>query len=208
MSKEVKNSVTPEPSTGLKDLAEAVLFTPNPAHKKLKGKFWSRFMPGPLINIDSMSAVDAIEITKDPRLQKLWSQPGFKDWFLNRDENRERLEYLFTLALDTAEEILSNPDTNPGARVNMVKVVGELANKFPNKWQQEKFTDDEINKMSELQLKSWLERKGVLLDRPKPIQLPIGEVINVDSSEEDSEITQEDSGAREGLRSKLRGEPA
>lgn len=199
MSKEVKNSVSVPDKLG--ELAEAVIYTPNPSAKKLKAKFWSRYNPGLMDRTDSLPMAEVLEVTKDPRVKSLWTQPGFKDWFLNKDENRERLEYLFTLALDAAEDILVNPEIQPGARVNMIKVLGELANKFPSRYQQEKFTDDEINKMSELQLKAWLEKRGaitVLKEVPKEI----GEYVNVEPIEESSsEVTQENQSIGKDVRS-------
>lgn len=176
------------------ELSETVIFTPTPAQKKLKAKFWARYIPSPLSDPKQLTLSEAVQVTEDNKLSKLWAQPGFQSWFANRDENRERLEYLFTLALDTAEDLLLSETTQASAKVNMIKVLAELANKFPNKFQQEKFVDDEINRMSELQLKAWLERRGVSLaaaQQPKLIEV-------LDASYEPEEVKQETSHAEEG----------
>jgi len=198
VSKEIKNSIPEGKIASVADkiteLSETVIFQPNPAQKKLKAKFHSRYTPGPMHDITQLSLSEALEITGDSRLNKLWAQPGFKEWFTNRDENRERLEYLFTLALDTAEDLLSNESTQPSAKVNMIKVLAELANKFPNKYAQEKFVDDEINRMSELQLKAWLERRGVDIAKTQPPKLL--EVINADYSSPETANAETDKNPR------------
>lgn len=201
MSKEVKNSITPEK---LGELADAVIYTPNATAKKLKAKFWARYNPGLLGIPDVIPVSEIAEVTKDGRVDKLWLQPGFQDWFLNKDENRERLEYLFTLAMDAAEDMLTNPDIQPSARVNAIKVVAELANKFPSRYQQERFTDDEINKMSELQLKAWLEKRGALTVM-KEVPATIGEYVNVEYATE-NQTAEEGQDTGKDLRSKLHPE--
>lgn len=200
MSKEIRNSQIEDTNiklsqvndlgSKLSELSDTVIFQPTPAQKKLKAKFHSRFIPGPLTDLNNLSLSDALEITGDSRLRKLWEQPGFKEWFANRDENRERLEYLFTLALDTAEEILTSETAQASAKVNMVKVLAELANKFPNKYAQEKYVDEEINRMSELQLTTWLSRRGVELPAAKPRNIESIEVIDAQVSS--NPVTQKD----------------
>ena len=53
-----------------------------------------------------------------------------------------------------------------------IKVVAELANKFPSK-QVEKFADDEINKMDEKQLRVYLEKKGLVIREEKVIEASV-----------------------------------
>lgn len=184
MSKEVRNTqldtiVTTDPGK-ITDLADNVIYTPTATAKKLKAKFWARYTPGPNIGPDSITAVEVMDICKDTRAKGLWAQPGFRDWFLNRDENRERIEHLFGLALDAAESILTDESAHASAKVNMIKVIGELANKFPSRYQQERFTDDDINKMNEIQLKTWLEKRGIKMRPIKAIDAGDyhGEIIN------------------------------
>jgi hypothetical protein len=192
--KEIKNTQVGSLPTGanFNKLAEEVMFSPAPAQKRLKAKFWARYVPGPLTDIDSLSLEDVAEIVRDARIKTNWSISGFREWFLNRDENRERLEYIFTLGLDAAEEILTNPEANPASKVNMLKVIGELAAKFPNKWQQERFVDDEINKMSEFQLKAWLERRGISEKSVNSIPEVIDAKYTEDKSTEDTQTTSEE----------------
>jgi hypothetical protein len=174
MSKDVRNSHIPQenvqPATDLPKLAESLIFQPGPLHRKWKARFWSKYVPNPLTDVSDCTFDEVNEIIRDSRVAKNWSNQAFREWLFNTDENRERLEYLFTMALDTAEEILMSESAQVSAKVNMIKVLAELANKFPSKNATERYVDDEINKMSELQLKAWLERRGIAPRSTKAIE--------------------------------------
>jgi len=164
MSKEVLNSHVPldKPADAdISKLADSVIFSPTALHRKWKIKFWAKYVPNPLTDVSDITIYDIDEIIRDSRISKFLGQPGFREWFLNTDENREKLEYLFQISLSVAEEILLDTESNASAKVNMIKVLAELANKFPSKTQQERFVDDEINKMSASQLEAYLARRGV-----------------------------------------------
>jgi len=144
----------------LTDVMEDILFSPNPVQRKAKARFWSRYEPNP-IGDGNVSLEMVQRVTGDPSTKRWWGLPGFKEWFLNAEESRERLEYLFNVALDTAESILVDPDANDNAKVQMIKVIAQLAGKEPTR-REEKFLDAEIQKMSESQLRAYLEKKGAL----------------------------------------------
>lgn len=166
----------------LTELSEKLLYEPSATDRKLKAKFWSRHQGNPIISSELITLPEVSAVVNSARVKELWAKPGFREWFLNQDENRERIEYLFTLALDRAEKVLLDDSMQGSAHVNMIKVLGELANKFPSRYQQEKFTDDEINRMNDMQLRAWLERRGVQVDPVKPKQL--GDAIDVQVTEE------------------------
>lgn len=140
-----------------------IVFIPSGAQRKAKAAFWVSFTDNPVSDAENVTLAQALQITGESRLQKWWSMVGFKDWFLNKEENKQRLEYIYSLALDSAEEILIDPDANPSAKVQMIKVIAELANKMPQKWKTEKFLDADIQRMDKHQLESYLEKQGVKL---------------------------------------------
>lgn len=160
MPKDIQSIVKQSGESDLPGLAERVLFTPSPRQRQVKARFWVRFIPGPVATLDNLSLSHVMQIAGTKSLKEWWSEPGFVEWFFNREEGREKLEYLFMRALDTAEDILNDPGAQASAKVNMIKVIGELANKFPSK-HQERFSDEDINKMDEKQLKNYLEKRGV-----------------------------------------------
>lgn len=170
--KTLNNSkIKPSKQKSMNKLADASIFTPTARQRQIKATFWSRFEPGPFFgDIDKLSLPAIQEVVKATQLKDWWNKDGFKEWFLNKEEGREKLEYLFLKALDTADAILDDPDAQASAKVNLIKVIGELANKFPNKWQ-EKFADEDINKMTDNQLKTYLERQGFVLNEEKVIDV-------------------------------------
>lgn len=176
MGKKTLNSTKPakkKDTTALANLADSVIFTPNPRQRKVKAQFWSRFQSGPFVSPSALSLPAIQEVVNVPSLKEWWYIDGFKEWFINREEAREKLEYLYMKALDTAEDILDDPNAQASAKVNMIKVLGELANKFPSRWQ-ERFADDDINKMDEKQLIAFLERKGVTVQEENVLEITEG----------------------------------
>ena len=81
----------------------------------------------------SISLDEAYQLTGNAKLKTWWGLPGFVRWFSNREEYRQRLDYLAMLALDTAEEILCDREAHPSARTAMAKLVIEAAGKMPPK---------------------------------------------------------------------------
>ena len=150
------------------EVTDKVIFEPTSTQAKLKAKFWTRFQPGPLVNTGTLTLAKAAEITGSTQLKKWWYIPGFLEWFMNKEEERERLKYLFNKGLDTIENILDNPEANANAKANIIKMLAEM-NGYLGKKPIEKFADESINKMSEAQLKEFLERKGVTITQEKII---------------------------------------
>ena len=136
-----------------------ITFLPNPEHRKVKAAFWASYADNPLADSGQITLALAQQITSENRLKRWWSIPGFSDWFSNKDEFRQRLEYLANLGLDTIEEILLDPEANANARMNAAKLMLEAASKMPNKWNQEKFLDEQIQKMGARELEAWLKKR-------------------------------------------------
>jgi hypothetical protein len=155
--------------TGLKSVNKAVgevvddhLFLPSPFQQNLKAQFWSRAGNHPFLEPENIGVAFVRKFVKDARLERYWKEPGFKEWFTNQDENRERLEYLWSAGLDAAEAILRDPAQPAAAKVNLIKILAEMQGHVSRgKNGQEKFSDEAVNKMSEKELKEWLQKKGV-----------------------------------------------
>jgi len=154
------------PSKLVRQISDAmcdITFLPSPEQRKTKTAFYAIFNDNPLCDRNAITRDMAISLTGDTRLMKWWRVEGFRDWFINADEFRQRAEYLSHLALDTMEEVLLDRDANTAARVNAAKLMMEIANKMPSKYTKEKFLDSEIEKMNQHQLKSFIDRYSYLL---------------------------------------------
>jgi len=163
--------VTGAPGGELSELAEAVGvgFVPNRAQRAIKARFWTllsnSFSPR---NPHEMTNMEIAKTVRDNRVHAWFATPGFKDWFMNSTEHIERLEYLFDLALQAAEDVLLCDDPKAmSARVNMVRVIAELAKKMPSKGQ-EQFQDEKISKMSKAELEDFLTQQGVKVQSVAP----------------------------------------
>lgn len=152
-----------------KQLAEKVLFTPTPSMKKIKARFWTRYQAGPMNDMSAISASEIAKITSSAGIKNWWGKDGFKEWFLNQDEQRERLSYLFDKSLDSLEQILDNPDAHPSAKMNAIKMLAEITGYLGKNKQPEKTSDESINQMSESQLLEYIKRKSIKLVEEKVI---------------------------------------
>jgi hypothetical protein len=146
----------------LRVLAEKItesIFQPTKAQREAKAAFWAvRGEPayGDVLEIVTMG--DAMRITGDNRLKTWWGQTGFVEWFSNSKSFHQRAEYLADLAMDTIEEILLNPDTNPNARINAAKIMMEVANKLPKNQPAPRVLDKAIDQMDMEQLRAFIAK--------------------------------------------------
>lgn len=144
-------------------VASELTFLPSYEQRKAKSAFWARFNENPMCEPADISLAMASRFTGDNRVSKWWNQDGFRDWFINRDEFRQRLEHLANLTLDMFEEILSDRKASAGARVSAGKVVMEVARKMPPRHSTEKFMDEKIGEMDRKQLEEFISRRISLL---------------------------------------------
>jgi hypothetical protein len=136
------------------------LFNPNSELRQLKARFLTITADNPLIDLNTISKNDVKRLVKNTKLIDMyWDSPGFLDWFFHRDENRVRIEQLFSLALDSIEQVLLSSDVKTtNAKVNALKVLAELANKFPR----ESDKKDPLAGMSKEDLQNFLEKSGIV----------------------------------------------
>lgn len=169
MAKETRNSIElVNPAQSVSQLADRLFFAPSPNHRKMKAKFWSNYMPSPFKDVADTTQAELAKYCglSHTTIERYLKEEGFRDWLLNVNESRERLEYLYNLWTDRVERILLDDSTAAQTVVTLGKTLGELANKFPNRWAQEKFSDEDINKMSESQLKAFLDKARISVVSP------------------------------------------
>jgi hypothetical protein len=118
----------------LKEEAAELIYVPTTQERKLKARFWARAAENPLVSLkgSNVSLVSIKQMTgSGAQLDAAWKKPGFQNWFLNADDGRAKMEYLFDLGLDALEELLMNPDPKTSsAKVNAVKLLAELSGRY------------------------------------------------------------------------------
>lgn len=136
-------------------------FRPLPSQRQAKTRYWALVSEQALLeDLDSHDPYELARALQCPPLPAWLENPQFKVWFGNKHEHLQRIEYLFDLALDAAEQILQNEDPRAqSARVAMIKTLADLANKRKS----EKIADVQINQMTEEQLRSYIEKQAPLL---------------------------------------------
>lgn len=154
-----------EATKAVETALEDISFQPAPNQQMLKAQFWARYVPNPFESRENISLATVQETINEPKLKRYWSIPGFKDWFINQEEGKERIDYLWMVGLDTAEQIMRDPAVNAGAKVNLLKLLAEVSGRLQRGSKgEEKFSDDTVNKMSEEELKKWLKNRGVQVE--------------------------------------------
>lgn len=137
------------------------VFIPSPLQRACKAKYWKRLDFDTDINV---TLAAAIQLTNYKELNHWWKQDGFKEWFSNKDEAAERIEYLYMLWMDKAESLLLDPAANHNAIVQLGKIIAQLSGKSG----QETFSDDFINKMSKGQLQAFINKVAPRLMKEEP----------------------------------------
>jgi hypothetical protein len=158
------------PGDTLHSVAAEVIFQPTEPQRKLKATLLAKLADNPLYDLASLSLAQVQELTSNSSVHKWWSTPGFSDWLLDKNENRAKLEYLFSLALEAAEQILMNTDPKAqGSRVAMIKTLAELAGKLPGKQPAAVSKANEIaavQTMDRTQLMEFLATRGLISSVP------------------------------------------
>lgn len=146
--------------TDLVTLAEEVIYKPSPAERRLKAKYWS-IMDGALL-LDTPTQTDINRTLGGNYLSRSWPKEGFKEWFLNKEEGRARLEYLFDLGLDSLETILTDPDPkSSGSKVAAIKLLAEITGRTGKLKQQGSDIGAAIAGADKASLEAMFERQGI-----------------------------------------------
>ncbi len=156
-------SMKPTPIEAFEIVASELTYMPSPEQRKAKSAFWARFNDNPICDPQDISLAIALQFANDERLSRWWSQSGFKEWFRNRDEFRQRVEYLVHQALDSLEYVLVDPKAQASAKVNAAKLLMEVARKMPQKQVAEQYLDEKIGQMSKQQLQEYIRKSTKLL---------------------------------------------
>lgn len=150
-----------KPAQKMVQIVDELVFTPTYEQVQVKAAFWAKFSANPLVDTSKIGLTTVQKFVNDPRIERWWTHRGFQEWFLNEEEFAQRIQAIAFLGLGALEDILTNPDANPSARVNAAKLALEAANKMPQKWQKIQYLDDSIQKMDQAQLENYLRQKSL-----------------------------------------------
>jgi len=165
--------------------SQEVVFEPTPEMRRAKAAFWSGVEDNNELTLSSpMTLAAASALGADKKLTRWWGIPGFSEWWQNKQEFKQRLEYLAQLALDSLEEIMTDPNTSSSARVNSAKLILDAANKMPKKTAEEASPETKLAAMSRTQLEDYIRTRMKYLTPPTDFDTVAGENENGDSPED------------------------
>lgn len=138
---------------------ELLVFSPTREQKQAKATFWSGVEKDSITDLSQITQEMAETHGRDSRIGNWWGIPGFREWFCNWDEFRQRLEFLANHSLDQLETLLSDEKVNANAKVAAIKLIMELSKKVPSKGAQEQYLDEKVSQMNKEQLEEFLRSR-------------------------------------------------
>jgi len=142
-----------------------------------------------IFEVKTISAAQAATLCSNDSVLSWWKQPGFKAWFLNKDETRQKIKYLTDKALESVTQVLEDPDPRASAsKVAILKILLQYeAAEIQTK------TNTRFDSMDITQLRAFLKQNAhlirPLLEETKPATLESAEEFEEDATG----ITTEDS---------------
>lgn len=168
--------------------SQEVVFSPTPEMRRSKAAFWASLEGTPSGDLaENMTLAAASSLGADKKLSRWWAIPGFSDWWQNKEEFKQRLEYLAQLALDSLEGILMDPDANVTAKVNSAKLVLEAANKMPKKNTEEN-VESKLASMSRNELEEYVKTRMKYLTSPSEAD-KVGITVGVSADDSQARST-------------------
>lgn len=143
---------------------EKLVFIPDEEMRQCKACFWAKVQDKPHVNVDELTLVAVMYEVPDSRLREWWHIDGFKDWFTNKSEVMQRLEYIITLGLDAVQDLMGSRDSKvAGAQVKALEMCMRLTNREPAKVKEVKLIDKEVQDMTEAELDEFIAKNKKLL---------------------------------------------
>ncbi len=106
-------------------------FEPNEAQMKVKAAFWSAWRDDPTVDPAKLTAAAVANLTDAPTIETWWRQDGFRQWFCNKDEWRQELEFSFALWQQKVRERLVSSVLADKDLISLGKLLAEMSNRMP-----------------------------------------------------------------------------
>ncbi len=183
----VKVEATEAPVRDLIKMGEAALeaaediFNPSDAMVRARAVLWDELRDGPK-QANELSIPQLVSLTRETRVTGWMRKEGFREWFTNTRENEILIETAYTTLLTGLKKRI--PTMADKDAINYLKLIAELANKMPKKWENTRVLDADVGRMSDDQrvalMVDTLRRMGATVVLPTAKLTP-GEEKPVDS---------------------------
>jgi hypothetical protein len=139
---------------------DVVSFSPTAAQRRAKSNFWSFFASCEALPPDQVDLLIATKYAGDKRISEWWALEGFADWFANKDEFRQRVEFLADLALDELYHLIRDPETQATAKVAAIRMIMDVGKKVSQKAPtEESVAGEKIASMDKKQLEEYIKSR-------------------------------------------------
>ncbi len=140
--------------------ADVVSFSPTEAQRRAKSNFWSFLASGEALPPAEVDLAIATKYAGDRRITEWWSLEGFADWFANKDDFRQRVEFLADLALDELYKLIKGAETQDSAKVAAIRMIMDVGKKISQKTPtEESIVGEKIASMDKKQLEEYIKSR-------------------------------------------------
>lgn len=132
------------------------MFKPTKDQARAKAQFFNKYEKNQLLGpVDTLSIQVMEKLAGEKDLNRWMQEPGFRNWFLNNEYNKELLESAVELSIKEALNILEMPSDGekgspkPSDKLSAMKIILEYAGYAPKKQATVEYQDKEIAAMDE-----------------------------------------------------------
>lgn len=155
--------VTSKEKTKLFELIDDVIFKASARQRELKEAFWYEWNEGPQKRPPMLQ--DVVRVLNNTIVKTWWTQPGFKEWFLNSKTFDQRAAYLAERALDIVSEAMDSAD-NVSDKLKAAKMAIEVSGRMSKTAKAPKFLDKEVQEMNKEELELFIKQHtGTKIDK-------------------------------------------
>ncbi len=163
--------------------SEYLGYEPTPGQRLVKSKFWQVWREDPSIDSSSVDASYVASRIDAPSIRKWWSDDGFREWFLGREEFRARADAAVNMWLDHAIRMLASGALQDKDFINLGKLLADMGGKLSKGASPGDSEPDAKPKLTEAQAIKQIERVAAARGWTPPKQIADG----ADQSEDEAE---------------------
>jgi len=129
-------------------VAEDRIFRASRDQHLIRARLWLELRDNPGLHVDELTQDQIAQIVRDRRvLGWMKKSRDFRKWLKSPRDTEERIEAAYAQFVEGLE--LRMVGMSDKDYINCVKLLAELANKMPKKWENTKILDADVGKMSD-----------------------------------------------------------
>lgn len=164
--------------------ADGKTFKATSEQQLARARLWMELRDGPK-QAHELTTPQLAALAREPRVVEWMKRSAeFRDWFVHVRDVEERIEASYSAFIEGVE--IRRATMSDKDYINCLKLMAELANKMPKKWENTKVLDADVGRMSDEErirlMVDTLRRIGYRIDDPGPIRISGDETKAVDAA--------------------------